>query len=246
MLGELLIDCARRFNDEHGRRRSDSRHPSALDAADCGYRRDAPPPRSVGIATTVPDQPRRDRRRVVVLAAATVALIATVAALVSLRRDDRAVGSDDTAVEVAPVITAGVPRRTHPVPPIPDGWEPVEWGNLRLSLPPDMSPFNAGNGCTKETATDLEIICGDESVRISSCHDRHGHRSTAQRIAGVLAGRRVHGLPVTGASGARDEGARCGAATMPRPMRSSAPSDLRVPGDTETRLVRIRQPTGKP
>ena len=80
---------------------------SALDALTADISETAPERESV---STVLGQPRRDRRRVVVLAAATVALIATVAALVSLRRDDRAVGSDDTAVEVAPVITASVPR----------------------------------------------------------------------------------------------------------------------------------------
>lgn len=141
---------------------------SALDLLTVDISETAPQLRSAGVAAVMAGPPRRDRRRVLVLAAAIVALVASVTALVAIRRDDRAVGTDDTAVDLAPVVTLSAPRTAHPVPLTPEGWDPVEWGNLRLSLPPDMSPFNLGNGCTTDTSVGLRIVCGDESVRIST------------------------------------------------------------------------------
>ena len=119
------------------------------------------------------EQPRRDRRRVIVLAAAMVALIAGVAGLVAVRRDGGAVGTPDSSPGTAPAVTApavtypALPGAVHPTPPTPDGWDIVEWGNVRLSLPPDMSPFHGGNGCAATpSGRDLQIVCGDQSVRI--------------------------------------------------------------------------------
>ncbi len=118
-------------------------------------------------------QPRRDRRRMIVLAAAMVALIAGIAGLVAVRRDDGAVGTPDTAPSSAPGVTypavtyPASPGAVHPTPVTPDGWDVVEWGNVRLSLPPDMSPFHVGNGCAATpSGNDLQIVCGDQSVRI--------------------------------------------------------------------------------
>lgn len=119
------------------------------------------------VARTV-EQPRRDRRRMIVLAAAMVALIAGVTGLVAMRRDDGAVGNPSSSASSAPVVTyATSPGVVHPIPPTPDGWDVVEWGNVRLSLPPDMSPFHTGNSCvTTPHDTELQIVCGDQSVQI--------------------------------------------------------------------------------
>jgi hypothetical protein len=123
---------------------------------------------SAGIATVVAMPPRGDRRRVLVLAAAMVALIAAVAALVAVRNGDGAVGSPDSSPDTASVVTiASDPVAAHPIPATPAGWDLVEWGNVRLSLPPDMSPFHTGNGCVAST-DNLEIVCGDESVSVSN------------------------------------------------------------------------------
>ena len=124
---------------------------------------------TVSLASVVAMPPRRDRRRVLVLAAAMIALIGAVAALVAIRHDNGAVGSPDSSPDTASVVTlAAAPVSAHPIPLSPEGWDPVEWGNVRLSLPADMSPFHTGNGCVANTETDLEIVCGDESVRIST------------------------------------------------------------------------------
>ena len=124
---------------------------------------------TVSLASVVAMPLRRDRRRVLVLAAAMIALIGAVAALVAIRHDNGAVGSPDSSPDTASVVTlAAAPVSAHPIPLSPEGWDPVEWGNVRLSLPADMSPFHTGNGCVANTKTDLEIVCGDESVRIST------------------------------------------------------------------------------
>ena len=39
------------------------------------------------------------------------------------------------------------------MPPTPDGWVVVEWGDLRLSVPPEMSPFTDPAACTQESLT---------------------------------------------------------------------------------------------
>jgi hypothetical protein len=124
---------------------------------------------SVGVARVVAMPPQRDRRRALVLAAAMVALIAAVAALVAVRRGEGAVGSPETSLDTASVITVGAaPVAAHPIPASPEGWDLLDWGNVRLSLPPEMSPFHTGNGCTTDPGTDLQITCSDESVRIST------------------------------------------------------------------------------
>ncbi|MGZ4673038.1 MAG: hypothetical protein ACXV8K_10300 [Ilumatobacteraceae bacterium] len=124
------------------------------------------------------ERPGRDRRRVIVLAAAMIALIAAVAGLVAVRRDGGAVGTPASPSSSAPVVTyATSPGVVHPTPPTPDGWDVVEWGNVRLSLPPDLSPFHVGNGCvTTPQGADLDIVCGDQLVRIrpASLHGAAG------------------------------------------------------------------------
>jgi hypothetical protein len=141
-----------------------------LDALTADVSAAAPPLElSVGVARVVTIPRRHDRRRTLVLAAAMVALIAAVAGLVAVRRGDSAVGSTNTLPDTASVITVGAsPVAAHPIPASPAGWDLLDWGNVRLSLPPDMSPFHTGNGCTADTETDLQITCGDESVRISA------------------------------------------------------------------------------
>lgn len=165
----------------------------------------AVPPRlaaSVSIASVVAMPPRRDRRRVLVLAAAMVALIAAVAALVAVRDDGGAVGSTDSSPDTASVVTfATAPVAAHPIPPSPEGWDLVEWGNVRLSLPPDMSPFHTGNGCVStEGDINLEIVCGDESMRISSgpsdaATDEIINGLHASRVAGECLGCQEMALP---------------------------------------------------
>jgi hypothetical protein len=141
-----------------------------LDALTADVSSTAPPMEfSVGVARVVTLPRHHDRRRVLVLAAAMIALIAAVAALVAVRRDGSAVGSTDTSPDTASVITVGAaPVAAHPIPASPEGWDLLDWGNVRLSLPPEMSPFHTGNGCTTDPGTDLQITCGDESVRIST------------------------------------------------------------------------------
>ena len=145
---------------------------SELDALTANVSAIPPPLVSADVARVVSARPQHDRRRVVVLAAAMVALIAAVATLVSVRHDGAAVGSADSSADTAsavPVITRPVaPVAPHPIPLSPEGWDLVEWGNVRLSLPPDMSPFHTGNGCVSNPQeSDLEIVCGDESVLIA-------------------------------------------------------------------------------
>lgn len=136
------------------------------------------------LSSVVAMPPRRDRRRVLVLAAAMIALIAAVAALV-VRKGDDAVGSVDSAPGTASVVTLAPPAvAAHPIPSSPQGWDLVEWGNVRLSLPPDMSPYHTGNGCVVTSGTDLEVVCGDESVSISSAP---GDAITDQFVNGLRA-----------------------------------------------------------
>jgi hypothetical protein len=129
-----------------------------------------PPPlvSSVGVARVVSIAPRRVRRRLVVLAAAIVAVIVGIAGLVAVRRDNRATGSTESSPDGVPVVTLpSAPGPVHPIPPSPEGWDFVEWGNVRLSLPAEMSPFRPDNGCVSTPReSDLEIVCGDQSVRI--------------------------------------------------------------------------------
>ena len=96
-------------------------------------------------------------------AAATVAILVT--GLVLLTRDESA------ELEVSPsASTTDAPQAADelPVPPTPDGWVVVEWGDVRLSLPPDLDPF--GDACT--TASERELVltitCGSEQVQVLS------------------------------------------------------------------------------
>jgi hypothetical protein len=171
-----------------------------LDALTAGIA-DAPPlfRTSVSVASVVAMPPRRDRRRVLVLPAAMIALIAGAAVLVTVRDSGGPVSSTDSPANTAAlttVVVTAAPAQVvaHPIPPIPEGWDLVEWGNVRLALPPDLSPFHTGNGCAAHDG-DLydEIMCGDESVRISSGEadavtDEIVNGLTAARIAGDCAG----------------------------------------------------------
>ncbi len=162
---------------------------SALDELTADISDTPPALSSVGVATVVRVHPRRDRRRVLVLAAAMIALIASVAALVAIRHDGSAVGSNDSSPSTAPVVSyPSTPSVARPIPPAPEGWEPLEWGNVRLSLPPEMSPFHTGNGCVANAATDLTIVCGDESVRISTAA---ADAATDQIVNGLQASRQA-------------------------------------------------------
>ena len=76
-------------------------------------------------------------------AAATVAILVT--GLVLLTRDEPA------ELELSPSASTTDPPQaadTLPVPPTPDGWVVVEWGDLRMSVPPEMSPFIDAAQCT--------------------------------------------------------------------------------------------------
>lgn len=143
---------------------------SALDTVTIDVAPDPPRLDSlIGLTEEFPS-PRRNQRRLLVLAAAAVAVVAAIAGVLVLVRDhhDSVVGTPDSANTVPPVITSVVaPAAVHPVPPTPDGWELLEWGNVRLALPPDLSPFHVGNGC-EHTMTDaaLRVTCGNRWVEI--------------------------------------------------------------------------------
>jgi hypothetical protein len=77
------------------------------------------PPRltSAGVATVVAVPPHRDRRRMLVLAAAMIALATSVAALAAIRRDGRAVRPTDSSPSTAPLTTSSSsPSVAHPIP----------------------------------------------------------------------------------------------------------------------------------
>ena len=79
-------------------------------------------------------------------AAATVAVV--VGGLLVLTHDD----AEAPLATVAPR-PLDVPM---PVPPTPAGWTVVEWGDVRLSLPPDLEPY--GPGCTSEADDDISVV----------------------------------------------------------------------------------------
>jgi hypothetical protein len=112
------------------------------------------------LVTVVGAPPLHPRRRVAVLVAALVAVIVGVAGLVAVRGRDEAVGSEATAAQSVPVVsTAAAPEIIHPVPPTPAGWDLLDWGNVRLAVPPELSPFRPDNGCVATPSDpDLEIV----------------------------------------------------------------------------------------
>lgn len=71
----------------------------------------------------------------------------------------------------------GADPNSQPIPPTPDGWVLIEWGRLRVSVPPELSPFDESNWCTvdgDEQGGDwLTVGCGaatltveDEQLRV--------------------------------------------------------------------------------
>ncbi|HEY7625785.1 MAG TPA: hypothetical protein VH761_01910, partial [Ilumatobacteraceae bacterium] len=109
------------------------------------------------------------RRRLVVVAAASLALVVGAAGLLMTRGDGSAVGDEHSTPEtLAPVVTrATEPQVAHPTSPSPAGWDLLDWGNVRISLPPDLSPFRPGNGCQAVANEQARsITCGDQWVRI--------------------------------------------------------------------------------
>lgn len=120
------------------------------------------------------DGAREGRRRFLVGAAAAASVVALVVglAVIGSRRGDAP--SDSTR---PPATTTGVPApaaETKPVPPTPDGWVVVEWGDVRLSVPPELSPFDASTGCQASATGDgavgsdqeLGISCGEDSIAV--------------------------------------------------------------------------------
>jgi hypothetical protein len=126
----------------------------------------------VGLTNEFP-QPGRSQRRLMVLAAAATALLVAVAGVLILLRDhhDATVDIPDSSVTtVSPVVTSGVQRlAVLPVPPTPEGWELLEWGSVRVALPPDLSPFHVGNACEHSISeAAVRVTCGDRWVEIHS------------------------------------------------------------------------------
>lgn len=99
-------------------------------------------------------------------AAATVAIVVAGLAVIA-RRGDPDVADVPTAPPATSVAPSDAPR-LMPVPPTPDGWQVVEWGDVRLSLPPDIEPY--GPGCTSAARDESTVIitCGDRELTILS------------------------------------------------------------------------------
>ncbi len=128
---------------------------------------DAPDPSVLELAGPVPP-----RRPWVLVGAAAATLAVLVSGLVLLARDDTAEAPVATAGPdtVTSAVTAPPqPFEGMPVPPTPDGWQVVEWGDVRVSLPPELG-VGPGPACSS-TASDgsqLAITCGDRTLTILS------------------------------------------------------------------------------
>jgi hypothetical protein len=104
------------------------------------------------------------RRVMIGLAAASVVALVVGLANIGPRDDAGSAPSDGPE----PGEAAGA---SLPVPPTPDGWTVVEWGDVRLSVPPELSPFDAANGCgsSNDGATMwIECEAGSVTVRLST------------------------------------------------------------------------------
>lgn len=124
------------------------------------------PAPALGTIAVAPVPSGRSPWLVVGSAAATVAVV--VGGLLLLTQED---AEAPVAVETpAPSTVVGpvVPSAPMPVPPTPAGWTVVEWGDVRLSLPPDLEPY--GPGCTSETRDEYTVVisCDNREVTIIS------------------------------------------------------------------------------
>ena len=120
-------------------------------------------PPTLPLARSFPAVPARHPWPLVGAATATVAILVT--GLVLLTRDEPA------ELEVSPSASTTDPPQAAaalPVPPTPDGWVVVEWGDVRLSLPTALDPF--GDACTADSEREfvLTITCGSEQVHVLS------------------------------------------------------------------------------
>ena len=80
--------------------------------------------------------------------------------------------STDATVTAPPV---GEAAPGLPVPVTPTGWVVVEWGDVRLSLPPSLSPYDGTNGCLVDTSSQLVhrlvVSCDQDSVTVAPIAD---------------------------------------------------------------------------
>jgi hypothetical protein len=153
----------------------------------------SPPPMPVAGSKVGPGM--RDRRRWIVtgIAAATVAVLIAGLALITHR--------GTAELESAPT-TPPDPPSGLPVPPSPAGWVLVEWGDVRLSLPPELDPFPRPDGSTGPCFSSggggiLEVNCGDRVVTVfSGTVAAAGAGAAAGAADATGAAERVNGLTV--------------------------------------------------
>ncbi len=128
---------------------------------------DGPPPLAsdrrgvlLGDAGRVDSEPRT--RRWLAVAATTLVVAMGAGVWLAGRSHDRAADTNGPPV-TTPVTTPTTTPTTEsmlPVPPVPDGWEIVEWGSVRLAVPQQWHMFDGACATGLETATTtFTIVC---------------------------------------------------------------------------------------
>lgn len=140
----------------------------------------AGPAPDVPFAVRTARAPRRPRPWIMVgAAAATVAVLVTGLVLIANRDVDPPEQADGPAT--TPAITpatapvdSSTPNATGPavapmpVPPTPDGWVVVEWGDVRMSLPPEIDPYDGRCAATSDRDLVLTIACDGRVIEVLS------------------------------------------------------------------------------
>ncbi|HWM19327.1 MAG TPA: hypothetical protein VNO51_06550 [Ilumatobacteraceae bacterium] len=151
-----------------------SRLRDGLDGLTSTVRTTAPPLDEPNARVTSPAAGGHQWTRLIAAAAVVAALVAGFVWLGRGGDGDRlqstdAPASTDATVTAPPDGDGAAPGL--PVPATPAGWVVVEWGDVRLSLPPSLSPYDSANGCLVDTSARLVVSCDQDSVTVAPIAD---------------------------------------------------------------------------